>query len=252
MRLTISVRNLREIADLLNTVVTEAKLKIDQSGITVKAVDPAHVAMISLEIPKGAFSEYQVESEEEIAIDVERLKSVIKLASSNDSVTMSKDKEKLKFEIGTIAKSIALLDSQAVTTPRVPQISSDYYVVLNKSELERGGLKAAEDISDAVRFTLTPDEFRARSVSDSEESELRLPKDMLKEIKCNVTIKSSYPPLEYLLKFVKSLASADVIKLSFKDDYPLSIDFNFGYGKDGTQGGAIKGTFLLAPPRMEQ
>ncbi|GGM65797.1 DNA polymerase III sliding clamp [Thermogymnomonas acidicola] len=248
MRLTISVRNLREIADLLNTVVTEAKLKIDQSGITVKAVDPAHVAMISLEIPKGAFSEYQVESEEEIAIDVERLKSVIKLASSNDSVTMSKDKEKLKFEIGTIAKSIALLDSQAVTTPRVPQISSDYYVVLNKSELERG-LKAAEDISDAVRFTLTPDEFRARSVSDSEESELRLPKDMLKEIKCNVTIKSSYP-LEYLLKFVKSLASADVIKLSFKDDYPLSIDFNFGYGKDGTQG-AIKGTFLLAP-RMEQ
>ena len=51
LRLTISVKNLKEIADLLNTVVTEAKFKIDANGVSVKAVDPAHVAMMSIDIP---------------------------------------------------------------------------------------------------------------------------------------------------------------------------------------------------------
>ncbi len=247
LRLTISVKNLKEIADLLNTVVTEAKFKIDSSGISVIAVDPAHVAMISINVPKDVFSEFQTDGEEEIALDVERLKSVIRLANSNDMVSLAKEKEKLKFEINNIVKSISLLDNSTVTTPRIPQINSEFFVVLGKTELERG-LKAAEDVSDSIKFSLTSEDFRARSMSDSEESEMVLTKDMIKEIQCSTPIKSSYP-LEYLLKLVKSLASTEDLKLSFKDDYPLTIEFNFGQGKSTPN--AIKGSFLLAP-RMEQ
>lgn len=248
MRISISVKNLKEVADLLNTVVTEAKFKLDNNGISVKAVDPAHVAMISIDLPKEIFNEYQIDEEEEIALDVERLKAVIKLASSNDLVTISKEKEKLKFEIGNIVKSISLLDNNSVTTPRIPQISSEYYVVMGKTELEKG-LKAAEDVSDAIRLSLSDSDFKARSMSDSEESEMVLPKDMLKEIFCKNPVKSSYP-LEYLLKLVKSLASSEDMKLSFKDDYPLTIEFSLNPGKDNP-GKQISGVFLLAP-RMEQ
>ncbi len=247
LRLTISIKNLKEIADLLNTVVTEAKFKIDNNGISVIAVDPAHVAMISISVPKEVFTEFQVENEEEIALDVERLKSVIRLANSNDQVSLAKEKEKLKFEINNIVKSISLLDNSTVTTPRIPQINSEFFVVLGKTELERG-LKAAEDVSDSIRFSLSSEDFRARSMSDSEESEMVLTKDMIKELQCQTPIKSSYP-LEYLLKLVKSLTSSDELKLSFKDDYPLTIEFNFGQSK--TSPNAIKGSFLLAP-RMEQ
>ena len=248
LRLTISVKNLKEIADLLNTVVTEAKFKIDTNGVSVKAVDPAHVAMMSIDIPKEVFIEFQTDGEEEISIDVERLKSVIRLASSTDHVTLVKEKEKLKFEINTIVKSISLLDNSTVTTPRVPQINSEFYVVLTKSELEKG-LKAAEDVSDSIRLSLSSDDFKARSMSDSEESEMVLTRDMLKEIKCQSPIKSSYP-LEYLLKLVKSLTSSDDLKLSFKDEYPLTVEFSFGQSKS-TPSSFIKGSFLLAP-RIEQ
>ncbi len=248
LRLTISVKNLKEIADLLNTVVTEAKFKVESGLISVKVVDPAHVAMVCLDIPKEAFVEYQIDGDEELALDVERMKSVIRLANSSDQVTLSKEKEKLKFEINNISKSIALLDNSTVVTPRVPVITSENYVVVSKTEFERG-LRAAEDVSDSIRLILSSDEFRAKSSSDSEESEMILTRDMLKEIKCASTIKSSYP-LEYLLKLVKSLTTSDEIKLSFKDDYPLNIEFTFGQGK-GTQPGVIKGSFLLAP-RMEQ
>ncbi|WMT51980.1 MAG: DNA polymerase sliding clamp [Ferroplasma sp.] len=243
-RMNISVKNLKDVVEMLNTVVTESKFKITPSGITVNAVDPAHVAMVSLEIPKNVFAEYDVEAEEEISLDLEKVKSILKLASSNDSMVIVKDREKLKFEIGNIIKSISLLDNNQITTPRVPQIVAEDYVVMIKGEFEKG-LRAAEDVSDAIRLTMTPDNFSARSMSDADESEMILQKDMLKEIQCHETIKSSYP-LEYLLKFMRSISPSEEIKLSFKSDYPLTIEFNLG--TDSPE--RIKGRFLLAP-RME-
>ena len=94
-RMNISVKNLKDVVEMLSTVVTESKFKITSTGITVNAVDPAHVAMVSLEIPKNVFAEYDVEAEEEIALDLEKVKSILKLASSNDSMVIVKDREKL-------------------------------------------------------------------------------------------------------------------------------------------------------------
>jgi len=195
--------------------------------------------MINAEVPREAFVEYQIDSDEEIALDLEKLKNVLKLAGSNDNVFVRKTNDKLKFELGTVSKSITLLDNSIVTVPKIPQISSESFLVISRGDFERG-LKAAEDVSDAIKFTLSPEEFTARSASDSEDSEMTIPKDMLKEIKCSGTIKSLYP-LEYLLKFVKSIPSSETLKLSFKDDYPLTIEFNFGGS------GLMKGLFLLAP-----
>ncbi|HIH60876.1 MAG TPA: DNA polymerase sliding clamp [Ferroplasma sp.] len=243
-RMNISVKNLKDVVDMLSTVVTEAKFKISQQGISVNAVDPAHVAMVSLEIPKGVLSEYDIDNEEELSMDLEKVKGILKLASGNDSFIITKDKEKLRFEIGNIIKSISLLDNNQITTPRVPQIVAEDYIVLNKGDLEKG-LRAAEDVSDAIRLTMNPDSFSAKSMSDADESEMILPKDMLKEIQCKESIKSSYP-LEYLLKFMKSVSPNEEIKLSFKSDYPLTIEFNLGTESPER----IKGRFLLAP-RME-
>jgi proliferating cell nuclear antigen len=243
-RMNISVKNLKDVVDTLSTVVTEAKFKISQQGISVNAVDPAHVAMVSLEIPKGVLSEYDIDNEEELSLDLEKVKGILKLASGNDSFIITKDKEKLRFEIGNIIKSISLLDNNQITTPRVPQIVAEDYIVLNKGDLEKG-LRAAEDVSDAIRLTMNPDSFSAKSMSDADESEMILPKDMLKEIQCRESIKSSYP-LEYLLKFMKSVSPNEEIKLSFKSDYPLTIEFNLGTESPER----IKGRFLLAP-RME-
>ncbi len=244
IRMNISVKNLKDVVDMLGTVVTEAKFRITGSGITVNAVDPAHVAMVSLDIPKNAFLEYEISGDEEISIDLEKVKGIIKLASSNESIIIIKEKEKLKFEIGTIVKSISLIDNSQITTPRVPQIAAEDYAVASKGELEKG-LRAAEDVSDAIRLTLTPENFSAKSVSESDESEMIIPKEMLKEIVCKDTIKSSYP-LDYLLKLVKSISPNEDIKISFKNDYPLTIEFNLG--TDASE--RIKGRFLLAP-RME-
>ena len=243
-KLSISIKNLREIIDLLNTVVSEAKLKLDSKGLDVKAVDSAHVAMIDIQMNKESFIDYDVDQEDELAVDVDKLKGIIKLATSNDNIIIIKENERLKFRLGSISKSIPLLDNGSVLTPKVPAIHSESYVVLRKGELERG-LKAAEDVSDAIKLIMKPEEFRARSSSESEDSEMVLQKSDLIELNCNSEVKSSYP-LDYLLRLVKSLGNAEELKLSFKDDYPLSIEFKTS--KDASEG--VSGFFLLAP-RME-
>ena len=45
----------KPLSVLLNTVVGEAKFKFDKSGVIVRVVDPAHVAMVNAEVPKEAF-----------------------------------------------------------------------------------------------------------------------------------------------------------------------------------------------------
>ena len=117
MKLRISVKNLKEIADLLNTIVSEAKLTLKKDGVTIKAVDPAHVAMVSLEIPSGSFELYDLDAEEDISLDIERLKSILKLASSGDVISITKEKDRLKFEMGTIIKTLSAKQTRMEPLP---------------------------------------------------------------------------------------------------------------------------------------
>ena len=42
--------------DVISELVTEVRIKVNDSGINIIAIDPANVAMVSFTIPKAAFS----------------------------------------------------------------------------------------------------------------------------------------------------------------------------------------------------
>ncbi|MFO1533172.1 MAG: DNA polymerase sliding clamp, partial [Thermoplasmatota archaeon] len=48
---------LKTILDAVSTLVDEAKIQVTPDGVNLKAVDPAHVAMVDLTIGKKAFQE---------------------------------------------------------------------------------------------------------------------------------------------------------------------------------------------------
>ena len=52
---------LREIVDVVSTLVDEVKFNVDKDGLRVKAVDPAHVAMVDLQVERGAFEAYRAD-----------------------------------------------------------------------------------------------------------------------------------------------------------------------------------------------
>ncbi|OYT60154.1 DNA polymerase sliding clamp [Euryarchaeota archaeon ex4484_178] len=237
MRVKMDIKDLKEITNLLLTLVSEAKFEFSNNGISVKAVDPAHVAMIVLNVSKEAFLEFEAE-EEELGVDLDKVRDILRLASSGDVVEISKEGSKLTFLIGNLTRSMPLIDTSAMSVPKVPNLVLPAKVILPVDEFEHG-IKAAESISDNITLRITPTEFEMYTQGDEDTARLTIPKDMLKELSCDEPVKSMYP-VDYLLKLVKAMDSAEYLTIYVGTDYPIKIEFDITGGKG-------QGAYLLAP-----
>ena len=54
----IESEKLKETIESVSSIVDEAKLNLTPDGLTIRAVDPANVAMVSLTIKSSAFEEF--------------------------------------------------------------------------------------------------------------------------------------------------------------------------------------------------
>ncbi len=70
---------LKEMIKVVSTLVDEVKWNITSDGVDLKAVDPAHVAMVDLTLGKDAFEELEA-SDCELGIDIDKMKEVLSLA----------------------------------------------------------------------------------------------------------------------------------------------------------------------------
>ena len=83
---------LKEVVDVVSTLVDEAKFSINKKGISIKVVDPAHVAMIDLSLSKGGFEEFKAD-DADLGVDIDKTKEVLmELIRS----TMKTDLERIK------------------------------------------------------------------------------------------------------------------------------------------------------------
>ena len=96
---------LKGIIDVTSPLVNEVKFNINSKGIFLRAVDPAHVAMIDLNIDKKAFEEYKAD-EMELGIDIDKLSSIMKLSTSGDLVSIDYDEtaNRLIIKIGNLVR----------------------------------------------------------------------------------------------------------------------------------------------------
>lgn len=248
-RVTLLYPRLKELLNLFGTVVTEAKFKIGQDGMTCTAVDPAHVGMITVNMPKDTFTEFRCDGESTWALDIENFNKTLPKGKPKDVITLSGSTEHLTVEIGAFKREYTLLDPNTVTKPRIPEIDPEFSFTMGQYEI-KNALLTAEPVSDSIRLTLNSDGVVFYAMSDSEKSEANFTKDMIKEIVTpgGVQVKSSYP-LEYLVKLFKAMKTVDEAKIRFKDDYPMVVEFNAKGSNRVSE--VVSYEFLLAP-RMEQ
>lgn len=234
---------LRELVEVISTLVTEVKLTVSMEGIDVKAVDPSHVAMLVLKLNKGAFEEFTGEATE-LGVDVEKLKEVLRLSKPGDLIDLQYDggKNRLVVKVGKVTRHMSIVDPAGITDPKVPNVTPPGVAVVGMEEL-RQGIRGSESISDHVTLTLDPEGFTMHSEGETDRVDMRLPKEGLKRLEAKETVKSMYP-LDFFSSMVKSITSSDLVTLHVGNEYPLKIDFTVAAGKG-------EGHFLLAP-RVEE
>ncbi|MDR2866076.1 MAG: proliferating cell nuclear antigen (pcna) [Methanomassiliicoccaceae archaeon] len=231
---------LKGLVSVISTLVDEAKFSISEEGVNLKAVDPAHVAMVDLTIGKGAFESFSAGNGTEIGVDLDKMKDMLKLAGPNDIIMMEKDEVqgRLVIKVGNITRRMNLVDTAGMNDPKVPQLSLPVNVEVAISELQRG-MKAAESVSDHIALSADADAFELFCEGDTDSVSLKLPKEKLASISASSKVRSLFP-LDYFSNLVKAIPSDTVVKISLGNDYPVKISFTFANG-NGNVG------YLLAP-----
>ncbi len=239
LKAAINAELLKDSIASLAVIVDEVRFRINSEGITVKAVDPANVAMGIFELRSAAFDEYSAD-ESEIGVDLNKITDLLGIADRSDTVRMELDEvnQKLLIDVGGLSYTLSLLDPSTIRAePRVPQLELPAKVVLNGADLRRA-VKAAEKISDHMLMGISEDTFYMEAKGDTDKVRLEMGRDQLIDMKAGDAC--SLFSLDYLSDIVKPTNKVNEVTLSLGRDFPILIDFEIANG-------AGKISYLLAP-----
>ena len=62
--------------ELISDLVMEVRIKINEFGLSLVAIDPGNISMVSLKIPKSAFKEFE-SGEEVLGVSIDQLKKML-------------------------------------------------------------------------------------------------------------------------------------------------------------------------------
>ncbi|HUV03300.1 MAG TPA: DNA polymerase sliding clamp [Desulfobacteria bacterium] len=235
---------LRESIESITAVVDEGKLRITEDGFTLRAVDPANVAMISFDLQRDAFDDFRFEKESdaeaiETGIDFVKLHDILGIGGL-EKVTLKLDEQvqKLFTTMGSLAYTVSLLDPASLRKePKVPELEFPVQVTIELEEFRRT-IRAAEKIGDHIVLGVDGEEFYMEVEGEMDKLRLGLRKEQLIHMTPG-TLHSLYS-LDYVAAMTKGMSHADHITLNLGKDYPLQVDFEVADGK-------CKVSYLLAP-----
>ena len=160
---------LKEVVNVVSTLVDEAKFSMNAEGLTIKAVDPAHIAMVDLTLGKDAFEEFKAD-DVEIGIDIDKLSQFLKLARSDDIIDLKHDEEKrrLNISVGDITRRMSLIDTTGMSDPKVPSLNLPATLTVKVDDLVQG-IKASETVSDHIALVASPEGFEMTCEGDMDQ-----------------------------------------------------------------------------------
>ena len=214
---------LSKVVELISALVIEVKFKIDSSGMSVIAIDPANVAMVRFFLSKDAFSQFELDkSKQEIwGVNLEELKKILRRAGIKSSLIFKREENRLSIEMPDKIKrnfTLNLIDIKS-EDKEMPNLEFSARVEMNSSDL----IDAVEDcdvVADACSFIIENNNFVIEAKSlNSARSEFSGDEVNIKAENCRARYS-----VEYLEKFIKGSKLCDKTVLNFANDHPLRMD----------------------------
>jgi len=228
MKLTLAdPKLLKDSVAVISDLVTEAKFTVSKDSIDLVAMDPANVAMVIFKLLSSSFTEYQVEKEVKIALNLDNLKQVLRRAGPSDTLTLELTENKFKVVIKssttrTFYLPIIELEERE---QKIPTLNFPLSVKTDTGLLS----EAIEDVSivgESVQFVCDEKKFTVQSEGDLSQAKIEMPGDdntvITKE--GEDVIKSKYS-VEYLKKMMQGSKLSSEVYIRFSNDYPLRLEY---------------------------
>jgi len=234
---------LSDSISLISELVLEVKAKVSKEGLEITAIDPANVALLCLKIPAKAFTQFEIKNDEELGLNLEDFKQVLRRISPGSSLIIERNDNLLNLKIQEKSKrtfKLALINIDA-EEKKIPSLNFNANVELDAATFAEA-INDAAVIADSCSFIAKENLFSIESKGILNSSKTEFSSDEIK-INAKDESKAKYS-LDYLAKFVKAAKLADKLEIKFSTDYPTRLDF-----KDPDS--MIEISFILAP-RVEE
>jgi proliferating cell nuclear antigen len=223
--------------EIISELVSEVRIKLNEFGMNITAIDPANVALVEFRLPKSAFSQFEA-GQDVLGINLDDLKKILKRANSKSSIIFEKKENQLEIRIEdrvrrTFGLNLIEVEGEEIDfEEKVSRMMFSAKVEINSADF----IASIEDcgvVADACSFITENGKFiiEAREMN-SARSEFSDEANISGE-----NCKSRYS-LEYLAKFAKGSKLTDKTDLQFANDHPLGIHLKID---------AIELSFILAP-----
>jgi len=229
MKLTLAEpKYLKESIAIISDLVNEARFKVTKDGIELVAMDPANVAMVIFKLLSSTFTEYEVDKDVEIAINLNNLKQITRRAKPNDMLTLELDpNNKLKIilkgdNVRTFNLPIIELDEKE---QKVPDLKFPVNINIPSSVLNEA-IEDVDVVAESVTFAVEPKKFTIRAEGDLSQAKVEMNESDSVKIKYDGEdkVKAKYS-IEYLKKMINGSKLADDVTIYFNNDYPLKVEY---------------------------
>jgi proliferating cell nuclear antigen len=247
MKLTlIDPRYLKDSIGIISELVNDIDLRISKDKVEIVAMDPANVAMVIYKLLGSAFSEYEVDEEVVLGVNLSHLNQILKRAKPRDMLTLELDDEKNRLNVflrGATNRSfvLSLLDTEN-KEQRVPNLKYDVNVETNNL-LFNEAIEDMDVVADSLSLSLVGDKFVIEAEGHLNSAKVEITTDEETDIvnSSGDDVSSRYS-IEYLKKIIKGSKLSNTVMLKFGQDYPLTIEYKVM--------DKLSLTFILDPRRV--
>jgi proliferating cell nuclear antigen len=226
-----NAKHWRDCIDAIVSLIDEGLFSITPEGITLKAMDPSGISMVSFTMPSKAFSKFEIEKAVSIGLNLDNLSKIMTRTRDDEALVMKDTDGKMSLEfVGENSRrryKLKLIDVKK-GVEKEPNVEFDAKVEVDGEHL-KNALKDATLISSYISFKASSGLFAINAKGDSGELEELHDVDGGKIKKVDVTKDASAVfNLEFLESMVKSTPVGNSINLSLKSDQPLKLGYNIG------------------------
>jgi len=184
--------------------------------------------MVIFKLLSSTFTEYNIESTTEIAINLSNLKQILRRAKPNDMLSMELDADnKLKIQLkgsSTRTFSLPIIELEE-KEQKVPSLNFPV-TITTTTDVLNDAVEDVDIVAESVSFMAEPKKFTIQAEGDLSKAHIEISEGENTKITTEGSdkIKSKYS-IEYLKKMIAGSKIADNVTIQFNKDYPLKLEF---------------------------
>ncbi len=234
-----SAKSFITVFEVLGSLVDEVLMNFGEGGLSIKALDPAQVALIEVEVPREAFLTYDLRREVSVGVNLTNLLKTLPKPKKGDKLVFTGDEEFYEVLLEGVVEKRYKYRSIEVTASRVPEVDLDFKVMAKC--IAKAFQDAVKDLKGAgsLVFEAQDDQYLyLRAPEINAEAKLSKTAGSILEMEVKAPSRNVYDE-DYITKVLKLATVSSDIDIKFGSDIPLSLSFTIA------DGGSVK--YLLAP-----